>query len=556
MTKKVGIYVRLSKEDTRSGESVSIENQKLMLAKHVSENGWELREIYQDDGFSGTNQNRPAFQRMIADVESGFINTVLIKDLSRLGRNYLEVGNLAEVFLPKHGCELISLNEQLDEMMVFRNWFNEQHSKTTSVKVRMGKRVSAQSGKFVGAYAPYGYLKDPANRHKLIVDPAAAPVVRKIFEMRAGGAGHRAIAAKLNSDMITPPRGRHNNAAVPPLGGSDSSGGNSGGYRRRHCEPAKQSKICTMDCFGNCTLAMTAAVASASAAARHSFRWSENTIRDMLKNEAYIGNTISGKTGSVSYKNPKQIRKEESDWIRATATHEPIIPPALWEKVNSMTKRRYKSCGSKPAGMFAGLLHCTTCGVKLRTQTEQRLRKDGTQYVSYICSTYARHGKAVCSIHGISEKALVALVADHVGACMQAVNYDKTRIEEAVRTARSGGSYNASRQNELKAHEKQLAKLDLLIENLYMDKVSGLVPDSLFKRQVKKYEAERVGLAKVISKMQARKVATPVLAGYEPPTVDAETLRLLVKKIAVGEVVYVDGQRICDVEVVYRFEKK
>ena len=125
----VCIYVRLSNEDLRAGESVSIENQKLMLTKHVKEMGWELKEIYQDDGFSGTNQNRPAFQRMIAYVKQRFINTILIKDLSRLGRNYLEVGNLAEIFLPEHGCELISLNEKPDDVMVFHNWFNEQHCK-------------------------------------------------------------------------------------------------------------------------------------------------------------------------------------------------------------------------------------------------------------------------------------------------------------------------------------------------------------------------------------------------------------------------------------------
>ena len=491
--KKVGIYVRLSKEDSRSGESVSIENQKLMLAKHVSEMGWELMEIYQDDGFSGTNQNRPAFQRMIADVKSGFINTILIKDLSRLGRNYLEVGNLAEVFLPRHGCELISLNEQLDEMMVFRNWFNEQHSKTTSVKVRMGKRMSAQNGRFVGAYAPYGYMKDPALPHKLIIDQTTAPIVRKIFEMRAAGAGHRAIAAKLNSDMITAPRGK---------------------------------------------------------------LWSENTIRDMLKNEAYIGNTISGKTGSLSYKNQRQVRKEQQDWIRVEATHEPLISLELWEKVNSLVKKRYRPGRSTVGSLFAGLLYCTHCGLKLRTQTERRVRKDGSQYVSYICSTYARHGKTACTIHGISEKALVILVADYVKACIQTVNYDRERIEDAVHTARKGGSYRAHCQKELKAHEKQLTKLDMLIENLYMDKVTGLVPDSLFKRQIKKYEAERTTLAQMIEKLQNRETKKPAMSFDISQAVDAETLRLLVDKILVGEAVYVNGQRTCDIKVMYRFAAK
>jgi len=206
MNKRVGVYVRLSKEDSRMGESVSIENQKLMLTKHVQDMGWELISVYQDDGFSGTNQNRPNFQRMLTDVKQGHINVILIKDLSRLGRNYLEVGNLAEIFLPEHGCELISLNEKLDDMMVFRNWFNEMHSRSTSNKVKAGKRASAQNGKYVGTYAPYGLKKDPQNRHKFMIDENTAPIVRRIFEMRGCGTGFRAIAAKLNEDGIISPR--------------------------------------------------------------------------------------------------------------------------------------------------------------------------------------------------------------------------------------------------------------------------------------------------------------------------------------------------------------
>jgi len=390
----------------------------------------------------------------------------------------------------------------------------------------MGKRASAQSGKFVGAYAPYGYMKDPTNRHKLIIDQNTAPIVRKIFEMRAAGAGHRAIAAKLNRDMITPPREyfKRTQKAATPL------------------PAAKRGSEAGID----------SPRSGGGLGAAPPFKWNENTIRDMLKNEAYIGNTISGKTGSLSYKNQKQIRKEQSDWIRAEATHEPIIDPALWEKINSLTKKRYKPTRSTSENLFAGLLYCTTCGFKLRSQTERRVRKDGSQYVSYICSTYARNGKTACTIHGISEKALVTLVADHVSARIQSVNYDQVRISDAVRTARAGVSYRTSCQNEVKAREKQLARLDLLIENLYMDKVTGLVPDSLFKRQVKKFEAERAELAQAINK--TRKTNPPALPVVQQQEVDAETLRLLVDKIIVGEAVYADGQKICDVKVVYRFE--
>ena len=269
-TYKVGVYVRLSKEDSRAEESVSIENQKLMLTKHVKEMGWELQEIYQDDGFSGTNQNRPAFQRMIADVRQGLINTILIKDLSRLGRNYLEVGNLAEVFLPGHGCELISLNEKLDDMMVFRNWFNEQHSKTTSSKVRAARRICAENGKYLGTYAPYGYLKDPNNRHRLVIDENTAPIVRMIFNARASGMAYRAITMKLNEDGVTSPRGYY--------------------YQSKgRKNPCKTSGL-----------------------------WSETSIKDIMRNEVYIGNLVQCKAGTVSYKNSKRIGKPTDEWIRVS----------------------------------------------------------------------------------------------------------------------------------------------------------------------------------------------------------------------------------------------
>lgn len=288
---KAGIYVRLSNEDARAGESVSIENQKLLLTKHVKEQGWELVEIYCDDGFSGTNQNRPALQRMLADVRQGLINVVLIKDLSRLGRNYLEVGNLAEVFLPQHGCELISLNEKLDDMMVFRNWFNEQHSKEASKKVKAVRKMCAQSGKFLGSYAPYGFMKSPDNKHKLVIDEQTAPTVRKIFELRAQGMGFRAIAVYLNEQNIIPPRDYY--------------------YQIRGGEnPANVNHL-----------------------------WNENTLKVILRNEAYIGNTVQAKVGTVSYKNHKTARITSPG---SAATARPVFLPG-----SSTVRIAVSKCGTR-----------------------------------------------------------------------------------------------------------------------------------------------------------------------------------------------------------------
>lgn len=522
---KVGVYVRLSKEDSRSGESVSIENQKLMLSKHVKEMGWELREIYQDDGFSGTNQNRPAFQRMIADVQSGFINTILIKDLSRLGRNYLEVGNLAEVFLPEYGCELISLNEKIDEMMVFRNWFNEQHSKSTSVKVRAGKRVSAQNGKHIGAYAPYGYRKDPQNRHKLIVDESTAPIVRRIFQMRASGIAFRAIVVKLNEDGIIPPKEYY--------------------YQEKGVKnPKKTTRL-----------------------------WSDTTVKDILRNEAYLGTLVNGKSGTISYKNQRQVRKDSEEWIRVENTHEPLIDRQTWENVRTLAEKNFKPRRRNDGerNLFTGMLFCSDCGFRLKGQVERRPRKDGSVYknVSYMCSTFAKCGKTACSSHGISESTLIGLVVENIRDFAVRIAFDESRIIREILTAQNKDtfSYRAAYESEFESRRKQLEKLDCLIENLYADKVSGVVPASLFKRQIVKYEQERAEQSQAVNDLEKRLRSVKPMndnaafwtglmkqyADIDALTLDSETLVSLIDKIVIGETKKTNGRRLCDVKIIYRY---
>ena len=524
---KVGAYVRLSKEDsTRVGESISIENQKLMLTKHVADNDWELIEIYQDDGFTGTNQKRPAFQRMIADVKSGLINAVLIKDLSRLGRNYLDVGNLAEVFLPEHGCELISLNEKLDDMMVFRNWFNEQHSKSTSTKVRAAKRVSAENGKFLGAYAPYGFKKDPSNRHKLIIDENTAPIVRKIFQMRASSMGFRSIAVQLNDDGIISPRAYY--------------------YQQQNRKnPLKNSGA-----------------------------WNKNGVMDIIQNEAYIGNLVSGKSGTISYKNHSQVRKDKEQWIRVEATHEPIIDINIWNKAQSLKKKKYIP-GRRTDGevnLFTGLLYCADCGFKLKGHVERRKRKDESERktVTYMCSTYARSGKNACTIHSINEKALAGLVLDHIRSYARLVDLDEDRMIESIFLAQQSDAagYKAAYHSEMESHKKQVAKLDLLIESLYEDITFGLIPDSLFKRQIEKYERERTERDQAATNLQKRIDANaikPIKNNVETWTklikqyialesLNIEMLHTLIDRIIVSQAQRINGGRACDVKIIYNYE--
>jgi DNA invertase Pin-like site-specific DNA recombinase len=467
--------------------------------------------------------NRPAFQRMMLDVKQGFINTILIKDLSRLGRNYLEVGTLTEIDLPKYGCELISLNEKLDEMAVFRNWFNEQHSKSTSKKVKAAKRICAELGKYLGTYAPYGYAKDPQDRHKLVIDEVTAPVVRRIFEMRAGGMGYRGIACKLNEDGIIPPREHY--------------------YQGKNRKNPLQSNGL----------------------------WNEGTLQVILKNEVYIGNMVQSKAGTVSYKDHRLVSKPKEEWIRAENTHEPLIPQELWERVQVLSRKNFKPRRRHDGetNLFVGVLECADCQFNMRANVERGKRKDGSayKYVSYICGNYARSGKVACTCHGVYENALTALVIDHIRAHAQLVEVGEERIIEAILTAQSkeSTSYRTAYQSELAAHKKQIIKLDLLIENLYEDRVSGLVPESLFKRQIGKYEADRV------ERLQAVETLTKRIAGIKQDTdnavtwaklirrytgletLDSDTLLLLVDKIQVSESQVIDGKRFRDIKVIYNY---
>ena len=521
--KLVGIYVRLSNEDSRAGESVSVENQKLMLMKHVKEMGWELQEIYCDDGFSGTNQNRPAFQRMMADVKQGFINTILIKDLSRLGRNYLEVGNLAEVFLPEHGCELISLNEKLDDLMVFRNWFNEQHCKTTSQKVRASKRICAENGKFMGAFAPFGYQKDPENRHKLVVDINIAPIIQRIFEMRASGMGVWSIVSRLNEEGVISPKKYY--------------------YQTRNKKnPSNNNHL-----------------------------WNESSMQEILRNEVYIGNLVQGKVGTVSYKNSKTIRKKPDDWVRVENTHEAIITDELWDRVQTLSDKRHKPRKDKDGEttLYSGLLVCADCGFKLRSQIQRGKYQNGNEYKRfyYLCGNYGRSGKTACTIHSISEYALTELVTEHIRKHARLVEQNEEHIIEAILAAQNQESisYHAAYQSEIAAHEKQITKLDAVIESLYADRVSGVVPPDMFKRYIAKYEGERVDRLKSVETLKKR------IAGIKQNTdnaatwtklikpfsslemIDYQTLVLLIDKIVIGEVEQVGERRVRDVQVVYNY---
>ena len=530
-TYNVGIYCRLSNDDERDGESVSIENQKLLLQRYVRERGWNEIDTYIDDGYSGTNFQRPGVQRLIADAKAGRINVILVKDLSRFGRNYIEFGQYTDYLFPSIGCRFIALNNGVDTMntdgstdvMCFLNLFNEFYSRDTSKKVRAVKKACAETGKFMGTYPPYGYQKDPSDKHHFIIDEETAPIVRRIFAMRASGMGYYSIAAALNDDGIQSPRETY--------------------YQQRgQVNPHRSINM-----------------------------WSNTTVKTILRNEAYIGNLVQGKFGKASYKSRKLVRKSEEEWIRVEGTHEPIVSREIWDTVASIGEKRVRK--SEPTdgikSIFTGLVYCADCGFKMRNKIDRTPMKDGEikRYSRFICSSYAKSGKTACTIHSISETVLHQLVLADIREKAQYAEYDRERLLEQIIRMKDQEQHSrmASYEQELKVTAARVKELEQLMKNLYEDKCTGVVPQAVFQTLIQKYETERAQKAAALPDL-AQKVkeqlgnrhgaarwAEIIRCYTEITELDEAILFELVDRIEVGETEQQGNVRVCKVKVYYRY---
>ena len=530
-TYNVGIYCRLSNDDERDGESASIENQKLLLQRYVREQGWNEIDVYIDDGYSGTNFQRPGVQRLIADAKAKRINVILVKDLSRFGRNYIEFGQYTDYLFPSIGCRFIALNNGIDTMkndgstdvMCFLNLFNEFYSRDTSKKVKAVKKACAEDGKFMGIHPPYGYKRDPLDKHHFIIDEETAPLVRRMFAMRASGTPFRKIATTLNDEGIQPPGELY--------------------YQRQgRSNPRRVNHL-----------------------------WNESTVKVMLRNEAYIGNMVQGKCGTLSYKSKKLVSKPKEDWIRVEGTHEPIISREIWDTVVAIDQKRVRKSDTADGvrSIFTGLVYCADCGFKMRNQVERFTYQDGRpgRYSSFICGSYSRSGKSACTIHTIYEDVLKQLVLADIREKAQYAEYDRERLLAQIIRMKDKElhSRTASYEQELKTISARVSELERLMQNLYEDKCTGVVPQTVFQTLMKKYETERAQKTAAIPELE-RKVRTQmenrhdadrwaeIIRRYAEITELDETILFeLVDRIEVGEARKVGKTRIQDVKVFYRY---
>ena len=466
-----GIYVRLSQEDMRAGESLSIEHQKLILTKYVREQGWNLVDTYVDDGFSGTDFNRPSVQRLLSDAQTGRINLIICKDLSRFGRNYIEVGQYIDYIFPLHNIRFIALNDNVDtanrdsnamEMMPVINLFNEWHASSTSKKIKAVNLANAKAGKYTCANAAYGYTKADDEKHTPIIDPEAAEVVRRIFKLRSQGMSPRAIGDQLNAENIPIP--------------SD--------YR---CQ--KKGIVNTKY-------------------TRH--LWTQVQIRQILDNPIYLGKLAMMRVTSVSYKNHKKVRKDPSEWVVTEDTHEAIISQELWDKVREAEKAvsHGKRDGKGVTQPLSGMLFCPDCGYKMKGAGRKRTLKSGEliRECYYNCSSYALHGKELCSTHYISQKQIEAVIIADIRSMAELVVKDEQTARAAFLSKKEQQTSRQSKADIKKLNDSKhrLAELENLMQSVYEDKVMGKIPEHICVSFLEKYEAEQQELRAVIADLEER----------------------------------------------------
>ena len=467
-----GLYYRLSQEDERQGESLSIENQRTMLRKYAEERGFEIYGEYIDDGVSGTTFDRPEVQKLLDDAKTGVINTIIVKDLSRFGRNYIEVGQYIDYIFPAFSIRFIAIQDNVDtenrdsnamEMMPIMNIFNEWHAANTSKKIRAVRRSNALAGIYSAKKATYGYLKGTDKKRTPVIDQETAPVVRRIFELYAAGTSPKNIADILNAENIPSP----GKLAYERLG---------------HKGRPNEMRL-----------------------------WCEVSIRFMLNNIMYIGHLPMLQETTVSYKNHKRQAKDRSDWVITYNNHEPIISQELWDRVQE--RQKHMAQGRKTKSGFvhplSGFLVCADCGSKLKMSGHSNKAKTEYQY-HFNCGLHLRYGKTLCFSHYIPAKDIEAIVLNDIRTMAQRIVLDeKTIREDFIRhNAELADRAIKTAKKELQGKRKRTEELSRLMQVAYEDRLKGKMPEDICISFIQKYSEEQKRLETEIAELEGKLTET------------------------------------------------
>ena len=517
------LYCRLSQDDKQEGDSNSIINQKKILKRYAIEHGYQPYVFFVDDGFSGTNFNRPDFQRMIAEVEAGRIKRVIVKDMSRLGRDYLQVGMYTEIMFPNLDVHFIAVNDGVDshvgenEFTPFRNIINEWYAKDTSKKIRAVKRSKGMAGEHIGSHAPYGYMKNPDNKKEWLIDEEAAEVVREIFRLCVNGYGPTRIANILTERKILCPTY----------------------YALEHGE--KPRTVLPPD----------------------KYLWSATVVSHILERMDYLGHTVNFKTHVKSYKNRKKIDNSPEQWRVFENTHEAIIDKETFEIVQKIRsgKRRPTKMGDMP--MFSGLLYCADCGSLLYLSRGVTVSREQERY---CCSNYRKRTDS-CSMHYIRAVVLEELILDNLKQTVKFATEHENEFAQCImkRTLAKQQEGVKTLQKMLAAKEHRIKELDGIIKKLYEDNFSGKLSDERYMIFSREYEDEQHTLKSEVEELksqieeQTSKVVNinsflTVAKKYTSfETLTPGMLHELIEKIVVHEGDKSSGHRIQKIDIYYSF---
>ena len=523
-----GLYFRLSQEDERQGESASIDNQRTILRKYAEERGFEIHDEYIDDGISGTTFQRPEVQRLLDDAKTGVINTIIVKDLSRFGRNYIEVGQYIDYVFPAFGIRFIAIQDNVDtenrdsgtmEMMPIMNVFNEWHAANTSKKIRAVRRANAKEGIYTAKKASYGYKMGTDKKRAPVIDEETAPIVRRIFEMYASGLSPNKITEILNLEGIPSPAT----------------------YAYTH--NGQKSKPSTMGL------------------------WAAVTIRDMLDKIIYIGHMPQLCWTSISYKNHKKYKKDKNEWSIVYNNHEPIISQELWDRVQERKKSVAKGRKTKMGFThpLSGFLFCADCGGKMKLCTS--IGPDSKRRYYFNCGHHLRYGKAYCFSHHISASALEEIVLDDIRTMANRIVLDEKAIREEFvrRNAELADATIKKNRKDLQIKQKRAEELTRLIQTVYEDKVKGKIPEDICIGFIEKYSAEQKTIAEEIEDIQKRLVATETTRNsaddfirdikkyFDAPELTREMCYELIDRIIIGGSQNVTGKE-CEIDIVYKID--
>ena len=442
------LYCRLSNEDALDGESNSIANQRSILTRFAAERGFTNTRILVDDGYTGTNFNRPGVQEGLSLVEQGLVGTWIVKDMSRFGRDYLQVGRYTEIVFPSYDVRFIAVNDGVDsergdnDFTPFRNLFNDFYAKDTSKKVRSVMKARGTSGKHMGK-PPYGYRSDPQDKDHWILDEDAAPVVKRIFDLTIAGVGPCRIARILEADGVLTAKAL---------------------YAQRRGKPAPERPC----------------------------HWHEQSVVGILERMEYTGCVCNFKTYSKSYKLKKRIPNAKEDMFILPGTQEAIVPQEQWDRVQELRKNKRRITKGERQGLFSGLLFCADCGSKLNFATCKNF--EGRQD-RYVCSKY-RSGRGACSGHIIREEVLRDVVLERIRAVTEAIRSDVEGFQEDWLQCRREDQEKSIREDKrrLAQAKKRLADIDVLMTHIYEDMVLGNLSRERYQKMAEGYEAEQANL--------------------------------------------------------------